>query len=67
MSQIPGFMTPGEAADAIGVSHAQVTRYVKDGLLKAERIGRQMLIPEDEVTGFERPPRGNPQFRKSEK
>ena len=64
MSEIPGFMTPTEAAAAIGVSHAQVTRYVADERLPCKRIGRQILIPTDAVAAFERPAVGNPNFQK---
>lgn len=63
MSAISGFLTPSEAAAIIGVSYEQVTRYVNQELLPAERIGRQMLIPEKAVKAFKRPPKGNPNFQ----
>ena len=60
---IDDFYTPAQAAAIIGVSHAQVTRYVHNGLLQAERIGPQLLLPKPQVHKFKRPPRGNPAFR----
>lgn len=62
MSAITGFLTPAEAAEVIGVSYEQVTRYVNNELLPAQRVGRQMLIPEKAVKAFKRPPKGNPNF-----
>lgn len=63
MSAIQGMLTVYEAAERLGVSHAQVTRYVKQQLLPAKRIGQTILIDEADVDQFERPPRGNPNFR----
>lgn len=63
MSAIAGFFTPAEAASIIGVSHAQITRYVNDEKLPSRRIGRQILIPEKAVKAFKRPPKGNPNFQ----
>lgn len=63
MSLIPGFLTLAEAAKAIGVSHAQASRYVRDAILEHKDLGNQYLIPESAVENFERPLRGNPQFR----
>ena len=62
MSAIPGFLTAEEAAVVIGVSHAQVTRYVKDGKLPAKKVGQVILIDETDAKSFCRPPRGNPNF-----
>ncbi len=64
MSALPNFFTAYEAADEIGVSHAQVTRYVKNKLLPHKRIGNTLLIPKAAVKRFKRPPVGNPNFRK---
>lgn len=63
MSQIPGYLTLAEAAQVIGVSHAQASRYVKDDLLEHAEIGSQYLIPEAAAKNFERPARGNPAFK----
>ena len=62
MSAINGMLTVYEAAAVIGVSHAQVTRYVKQGLLPAKRVGQTILIDETDASEFERPPRGNPKL-----
>lgn len=64
MSAIPGYYTVQEAADVIGVSHVQVTRYIADKRLPCVKIGRNMLIEQKSVHDFERPLRGNPDFRK---
>ncbi len=63
MSQIPGYLTLEEAADVIGVSHAQASRYVADDILEHSKVGSQYLIPEDAAKNFVRPQRGNPAFR----
>lgn len=62
MSAIQGWLTVHEAASVIGVSHAQVTRYVKQRKLPARRIGQTILIDETEVQRFRRPLRGNPKL-----
>ena len=66
MSQVPGYCTAKEAAKAIGKSHTQVCKYVRDGLLPAVRVGRSFLIDEQKVRDFTPPPIGNPNLRKSE-
>ena len=63
MSAIKGLLTVYETAERLGVSHAQVTRYVKQRKLPAKRVGQTILIDEADVDQFERPPRGNPNFR----
>lgn len=63
MAIFPGFYTVTEAATYLGRSHAQVTRYVSQGLIKAEKQGNQWFIPENEVVNFKPPLRGNPEFR----
>ena len=63
MSAIKGLLTVYETAERLDVSHAQVTRYVKQGLLPAKRIGQTILIDEEDVDQFKRPLRGNPNFR----
>lgn len=62
MSAIQGWLTVQEAAEVIGVSHAQVTRYVKQRKLPARRIGQTILIEDAEARRFRRPPRGNPRL-----
>ncbi len=63
MSTFPGYLTVNEAAEAIDRSHSQVTRYITSGLLRAIKQGNQWFIPEEQLKGFEPPPRGNPVFR----
>jgi len=62
MSAIQGLLTVYEAAKVIGVSHAQVTRYVRQNLLPAKRVGQTILIDEQHARSFTRPPRGNPRL-----
>lgn len=62
MSEIQGWLTVYEAAAVIGVSHAQVTRYVKQRKLPSKRIGPAILIDEDAAKRFSRPKRGNPRL-----
>lgn len=64
MSQLPGYLTMAETAEAIGVSVSQVSRYVSNQLLKPIDLGHQLLFKKTDVAKFERPPRGNPAFRK---
>lgn len=64
MATIPGYYTLKEAAEIIGVSKAQVSRYIAEGLLPHTDLGQQFLIEQQAVHNFERPLRGNPQFRK---
>lgn len=66
MPTIPGYYTLSEAADVIGVSASQVTRYIQQGLLKAVDLGHQILIEQAQVHNFSRPPRGNPNFRRQD-
>ena len=60
----PGYFTVYEVAEKLGVSHSQVTRYVRAELLPSERLGNQILIPRQALKGFERPKRGNPNLSK---
>lgn len=64
VSAIPGYYTPAEAADIIGVSQSQITRYIQDQLLPGKKLGHQILIEQAAVHRFERPQRGNPNFRR---
>jgi excisionase family DNA binding protein len=67
MATLPGFYTVCEAAKVIGVSHAQATRYISQGLLPAVDLGHQKLIEQSAVHTFQRPQRGNPNFRRENK
>ena len=65
MSTINGYLTSSEAAEIIGVSRSQVSRYVSSGKLPARRVGQQLLIREKDAKKFKRPPPGNPNFQKN--
>lgn len=65
-STITGYYTIKEAAEVIGVSSSQVNRYIIDGTLKAIDLGKQWILEQSAVHNFQRPPRGNPTFRRAE-
>lgn len=67
MSIIPGFYTISEAAEVIGRSPSQVTRYCQQNLIKALNTGRQWLIEQEEAHKFTPPPKGNPDFRRQKR
>lgn len=64
MSVIPGFLTPAETAERLGLSTDQVyADLAADRFVGAVRPGgRDWLIPERSVARFRRRPRGNPNF-----
>lgn len=63
VSTIPGYYTTIEAAEAIGISESQCSRYIRDGRLGgAITVGNCWLIPVTSVEWFERRPVGNPNF-----
>jgi excisionase family DNA binding protein len=43
------FYTQGEAAEVLGVTPITVWRWIKEGRLDIERVGREVLIPKWEV------------------
>ncbi|OGL74605.1 hypothetical protein A3C96_02135 [Candidatus Uhrbacteria bacterium RIFCSPHIGHO2_02_FULL_60_10] len=43
------FYSTSELAKKIGVTRTTVFRWIKEGKLKAERVGRNYIIPEDEL------------------
>lgn len=61
---LTGYYTPIEAAIVLGKSRTQVCKYVRDGLLPAARVGKNILIEQAKVHSFTPPPRGNPLFRR---
>jgi len=70
MSTVPtivGYYTIGEAAEVLGRSESQVSRYIKHGLLEAVDLGHQKLIEQSAVHTFTPPLRGNPTFRRESK
>ena len=44
MSDIKEYVTVSEAAAMLGVSDGSVKHYIADGELKAERIGKRLLL-----------------------
>ena len=54
------YITTHEAAEIIGVSHSQGTRYCNSGDLPSERPGHEIRIKRRDAKKFERPRRGNP-------
>ena len=64
MAIIPGYYTMDEAAEVIGVSASQVSRYITGGKLSAIDLGGQKLLEQQAVHKFERTPVGNPAFRR---
>ena len=64
---LPGYIRLEEAAEIIGVSHSQVWRYIDEGLLDALVFGNTHLVKRDDARNFERPPRGNPDFRRKKR
>ena len=64
IATLPGYYTLYEAAEIVGVSHSQMSRYIRQNLLKAIELGHQKLIEQEAVHKFRRPPVGNPAFRK---
>lgn len=68
-SPIPGWFTPDDAADILGIHPDLVRRYCRDKKLKAKPIGRYWFIKEGDLTAFaSKPrPRGNPTFQRQGK
>lgn len=62
MVSLEDYVTATEAAEIIGVSHSQVTRYASAGLLIHGWIGNQLVIKRQDAERFRRPPRGNPNY-----
>jgi len=62
MSDIKGWLSAEEAARIIGRSLPSITRYCQQGLLPHKRVGRTILIREEDAARFVPRPRGNPQF-----
>lgn len=46
--------TTDEAAIVLGVQPRTITRYIERGILKAEKKGRDYLIPQEEIERFQR-------------
>jgi len=48
-------LTTTQAADRLGVTRFQVTRWITSGLLPATKFGRDWMIEEMALAGFVRP------------
>ncbi len=60
------YCTPAEAAEIIGVSYSQVTRYVAAGMFADVcYFGNRIYINRRDVRRFKRPKRGNPLYHDS--
>lgn len=67
MSTVPGFLSLYEVAEALGVSHAQAARYVREGSLPGIKLGNQWLVKPQDIKSFSPPPVGNPNWHKKPK
>lgn len=61
-----GYLTTKQAAERLNVVPSRIRRMILDGVIKAEKIGRDNFIPESEVERLEklerkpgRPPKKN--------
>ncbi|HLZ56842.1 MAG TPA: helix-turn-helix domain-containing protein [Ktedonosporobacter sp.] len=55
---VPGYVTPLQAAEMIGVTDQRVYDYIQEGRLKYKRISRTYLISIESVEQFKRQPVG---------
>ncbi len=53
-----GFLTTAQTGKRLGVSSARIRRMILDGLIKAEKVGRDNFISESEVKRLENVRRG---------
>lgn len=44
--------TVSEVAEAMGVTHQTVRKYIKTGKLKAQRVGKSLLITDKSIKAF---------------
>ena len=51
---IQGYLTTKEAAERLNVVPSRIRRMILDGVIKAEKIGRDNFIPESEVQRLEK-------------
>ena len=54
------YLTVAQAAERLGTSAQMVRRWIRDGSLDAERVGRMYLLRPGSVQRFKRLPRGRP-------
>lgn len=62
MTVLKDWLTTTEAAEIIGRSRPQITRYCQRGLLRYIEVGNAILIRAEDARKFTPPPRGNPDF-----
>jgi excisionase family DNA binding protein len=51
---IQGYLTTKQAAEKLNVVPSRIRRMILDGVIKAEKIGRDNFISEDEVKRLEK-------------
>ncbi|OAI54028.1 hypothetical protein AYO44_03865 [Planctomycetaceae bacterium SCGC AG-212-F19] len=63
------YLSTQQAAEALGVNDSRIRQLVRAGLLKAEKVGRDWLIPPAEVQRLKANPlpKGRPPKAKGEK
>lgn len=49
VEKAPRYLSPGEAAELVGVQRETIYRHVRRGILPAVRLGRSIRIPEAEL------------------
>lgn len=54
------YLTTKQAAERLGVTPGRVRQIVSAGDLRAEKIGRDIVIAEREIRRYKRPRRGRP-------
>lgn len=52
--EMKGLLTTKQVAEKLGVSPARVRKMVIDGLIKADKLGRDNVITEAELKRFEK-------------
>lgn len=60
---LPQYVSVPEAARRLGCAKRTVYGYIERDLLRADRVGRALLVPVDALKSFEKPKAGNPRFR----
>ncbi len=60
-----GFLTTAQTGKRLGVSSARIRRMIIDGLITAEKVGRDNFISESEVKRLENVRRGSGRPKKA--
>lgn len=58
-----GMISTAEAAERLGICDSMVRRLIREGRLKARRVGRAWVIEERHVVAYEKGPGGWPKGR----